>query len=63
MGESRHLIVEGHDNEGEDKLVSNAWAQEVVVHQVAPHAILQPQSVLSGKTKACTGHLQEPMYA
>lgn len=61
MGESRHLEVEGHDDEGEDKLVSNARAQEVVVHQVAPHAVLRPQSILSGKTKPCTGHLQQPM--
>ena len=61
MGESRHLEIEGHDDEGEDKLVSNARAQEVVVHQVAPHAVLRPQGILSGKTKPYTGHLQQPM--
>ena len=60
-----HRIVEAHDDEGEHQLVSNARPQEVVVHDVPPHAVLQPADTrfttkqvggrISGATMLVTG--------
>ena len=44
--------VEAHDDEGQHELVGNAGPQELVVHDVAPHAVLQPAS-----------HAQTPVLA
>ena len=43
-GAQEHLVVEAHDDEGEHELVEDARPQEVVVHDVAPHAILRSRA-------------------
>ena len=50
--------VEAHDDEGQHQLVSNARPQELVVHDVAPHAILHPWAIMRYMLWLTACHMQ-----